>query len=381
MGLTVKFTREDIVKHAGADIDTRATQDIVAEFPADFTWGDINSYSEEQQQKFWSLRRRLFYTILAHVHVSVGTERSRRPPKGFAAEQYTLSMFGSEKLTSDIDVTVEGPHASFLIASLEDAWLSLTGSPCSRWDIEYYGDFLMFLDEQGEKSYLNSREFDDSMTTILPFIGVSILKNTGTFDFPLLTEFINSHSELQGDDWRSKAHSYYDALQRMDYDARREQYYELLAQAEASRLSQVRPTKESHLAVFLLLCEANIYRSENYILPSTVIHVVRSLQAKEAKPGRSDPTCRPYHVRVATCTLDKTAYLFSALEQLGFMERFLLDEAKFMKYQQRYLNAMIEFDKDKAMAGGAGKKYTLKRLRLRRRSRPRSRPRRKLSRK
>lgn len=367
MGLTVKFTLRDINTHAGPDIDTRATQDIVAEFPADFTWGHIKSYSEDQQQKFWTLRQLLFYKILAHVHEQLTNGKThRRLPEGFAAEQYTLSMFGSEKLTSDIDVTVEGPHASFLIASLEDAWLSLTGSPCSRWDIEYYGDFLMFLDEQGEKSYLNSREFDDSATKILPFVGVSILKNTRTFDFHLLTEFIKSHSELQDGDWQSKAHSYYDALQGMKYDARREKYYTLLGQAEEMRLSQIRPTKESHLAVFLLLCEANIYRSENYILPSTVIHVVRGLQAKEAKPGRSDPTCRPYHVRVATCNLDKTAYLFSALEQLGFMERFLLEEAKFQKYQQRYLNAMIEFDKDRAMAGGARsrRKHMTKRRRI-----------------
>lgn len=350
---SVKFTREDINAHTGPDIDT-TIQDMVSAFPADFTWEQITSYSEDQQKKFWSLRHRLFYKILAHVHEQLTNSKThRRLPEGFATEQYRLSMFGSEKLTSDIDVTVEGPHASFLIASLEDAWLSLTGSPCSRWDIEYYGDFLMFLDEQGQKSYLNSREFDDSTTKIMPFVGVSILRNTGTFDFPLLENFLQSHRGLQDGDWRSKAHSYYAALQEMGYDQRREKYYELLGQAEEMRLSQIRPTKEAHLAVFLLLCEANIYRSENYILPSTVIHVVRGLQAKEAKPGRSDPTCRPYHVRVATCNLDKTAYLFSALEQLGFMERFLLDEAKFQKYQQRYLNAMIEFDKGKPLAGGA----------------------------
>jgi hypothetical protein len=364
---SVKFTREDIIKHTGPDIYTMTIQEMVSSFPADFTWGHINSYSEDQQQKFWSLRRLLFYTILAHVHEQLTNGKTHRClPEGFATEQYTLFMFGSEKLTSDIDATVEGPHASFLIASLEDAWLSLTGSPCGRWDVEYYGDFLMFLDEQGEKSYLNSREFDDSTTKILPFVGVSILKNTGKFDFPLLENFLQSHSELQDGDWQSKAHSYYDALQGMQYDARREKYYTLLGQAEEMRLSQIRPTKEAHLAVFLLLCEANIYRSENYILPSTVIHVVRGLQAKEAKPSRSDPTCRPYHVRVATCNLDKTAYLFSALEQLGFMERFLLDEAKFQKYQQRYLNAMIEFDKDRAMAGGARsrRKHMTKRRRI-----------------
>ena len=366
MGLTVKFTREDIIKHAGVDIDVNAIQAIVTAFPSDFTWDHIKGYTEEEQRIFWTLRRQLFYTILAHVHdqLTNGTIHRRRP-EGFAPEQYTLSMFGSEKPTSDIDVTVEGPHASFLIAALEDAWLALTSSPCSRWDVEYYGDFLLFLDKTGQSSYLNSRGFDDSTEKILPFVGVSILKNTGSLDFDLLEDFLQRHTELLGGNWREQALTYYAALQKMDDDQRRETYYELLAKAENLRL-QIEATKESHLAVFLLLCEANIYRSENYMLPSTVIHVVRGLQAKEEKPLHPGQECNLYHARIATCTLNKKSYLFSALEQLGFMERFLYDEAKFKKYQHRYLNAMIEFDKDKTMNGGARsrRKHMTKRRRL-----------------
>jgi len=364
MGLTVKFTREDIIKHAGVDIDANAIQEIVAAFPAEFSWEHIKDYSEEEQRRFWTLRRQLFYTILAHVHMELTRGESHRlPPKGFAYEQYTLSMFGSEKPTSDIDVTVEGPHASFLIASLEDAWLVLTGSPCSRWDVEYYGDFLLFLDETGQSSYINSRGFDDFTEKILPFVGVSILKNTDTFDFFLLEDFLQKHTELLGGNWREEAHVYYNALQDMNYDQRREKYYEVLAEAENLRLSQIKPTKESHLAVFLLLCEANIYRSENYMLPSTVIHVVRGLQANEKKTLHPGQECNLYHARIATCTLNKKSYLFSALEQLGFMERFLYDEAKFKKYQHRYLDAMRSFD---TLIGGARsrRKHTTKRRRL-----------------
>ena len=358
----MKFTREDIIKHAGVDIDVNAIQEIVTAFPAEFTWEHIKDYTEEEQSRFWTLRRQLFYTILAHVH-DQPMNGTRRRPEGFAPEQYTLSMFGSEKPTSDIDVTVEGPHASFLIADLEDAWLALTGSPCSRWDVEYYGDFLLFLDETGQSSYINSRGFDDSTEKILPFVGISILKNTGRLDFPRLNEFCQKHTELLRGNWREEAHDYYNALQGMDYDQRRETYYKLLAKAENLRLSQIKPTKESHLAVFLLLCEANIYRSENYILPSTVIHVVRGLQANEKKPLEPDQECNLYHARIATCTLNKKSYLFSALEQLGFMERFSYDEAKFKKYEHRYLDAMRGFD---TLIGGARsrRKHTTKRRRL-----------------
>ncbi len=62
------------------------------------------------------------------------------------------------------------------------------------------------------------------------------------------------------------------------------------------------------------LGEANLYREENYILPSTVIHVVRCEQAKE-----SGDSCAPIILKSACCSLSPFVYILSAIEQLGYL--------------------------------------------------------------
>ena len=128
------------------------------------------------------------------------------------------------------------------------------------------------------------------------------------------------------------------------YDEQREKYYTSLAKAEAIRKEHIAPNKASNLSMFMLLCEANIYRSENYILPSTVIHVVRDIQAKAQKPASPlVPECKLYHARLATCALGRFTYLCSAMEQIGYMERFSYDSGKIAKYKGRLDLALKEY--------------------------------------
>jgi len=62
------------------------------------------------------------------------------------------------------------------------------------------------------------------------------------------------------------------------------------------------------------LGEANLYREENYILPSTVIHVVRCEQAKE-----NGDSCIPIILKSACCSLSSFVYILSGIEQLGYL--------------------------------------------------------------
>lgn len=335
------------------------------EVDASFSWHDIKQYSVEEQKRLWTLREWLFcqVLVLAYLNFQKG-QVSRTPPNGFKTSDYSFALFGSTKPTSDIDVSVDGPVASYLIAVLEDLWLSATGAPCSRWDIEFYGDFSMVLDEKKSPAFLNSREFNDAAAEILPYVGASILRNAETLEFPELDAFIAAHPEvgaLQSNDWKQQAYQMMKDILNMDYNQQRENYYKYLGEAEKIRNTVPVVTKDVALKVFLAMCKANLFRSENYILPSTVIHIVRNIQAKAPQPNRNDPRCSIYHSRLASCALGRFTYLASAMEQLGYMKRFSYDADKTKKYADRLKAAMNKY----SATGGRRRKTRSKRHRRR----------------
>lgn len=371
MGTFVRFDPEQILKYYESKRRTHSTTgfgDLILDDSSaarseiimalqqvdpNFSWHDIKQYTVDEQKEFWTLREWLFcqVLVLAYLNFKEGNV-SRPPPNGFKPEAYTFALFGSVKPTSDIDVSVEGPLASYLIAVLEDLWLSATENPCSRWDIEFYGDFSMVLDEKKQSTFLNSREFNSAADKILPYVGASILRNAETLDFPELNEFIAAHPEvpaLTQSPWKEEAYKLMESISSMTYDQQRENYYKYLGEAEKIRNSTAIVSKDVALKVFLAMCQANLYRSENYILPSTVIHVVRDIQAKAPQPNRNDPRCGLYHATLSSCAVGRFAYLASAMEQLGYMKRFSYDPDKVKKYGDRLKAAMEKYN---SMGGG-----------------------------
>lgn len=368
MGTIVKFNLSGITEYYNNGKSTHSTNpptivtdtvdsikasisEHLSAIPTEFDWEHIKKYSVDDQKLYWTTRLAVFSEVASYVFLQLQSNQpvrtSRSIPSGFSTDKYQFALFGSLNPTSDIDVSVEGPDASFLIANLEDAWLDLTGHSCRRWDVEFYGDFVMFLDENNNASFLNSREFNDSISQILPYIGISIMRNAENLEFNQLNEFIAAHPEipeLAKPEWKETAKAKMASIGNETYDQQRELYYSSLGKAEEIKKSHVKPNKQSNLSMFLLLCEANIYRSENYILPSTVIHVVRDIQAKAPQPSSpNDPKCGLYHVTLSTCALGKFTYLSSAMEQIGYMERFSYDPAKVKKYKDRFDKAMGEY--------------------------------------
>jgi hypothetical protein len=331
----------------------RQARPAIQALPSIASWSDAAGLPQTTQADLWLLREWLNANVLLFAATAILSAQQsgfkllrlggqpRRIPAGFSLRSYKLYNFGSSKLTSDIDINIEGPHASFLCSVLEDSWILTTGKPCAVWDIEYYGDFLMFQGVDGEPAYLNSRQFaEDATGDLLAYAGVSLLRNRVSLNAPEIREFLERYPELNGPGWAERATELFQTAKSLDYDERRELYYTELAAAE--RLRDVRGLKpaERHLRVFLELCKANIYRSENYILPSTVIHIVRDVQA--GSPPPEPEGCEAFTVRLASCALGRTTYLLSALEQLGYMIRFRSDPAKEAKYKKRYDDALAK---------------------------------------
>jgi hypothetical protein len=294
--------------------------------PSTFDWErDIN---EQDAKRFWRLREWIFAKVL----YSMGED-----------SRITLHMFGSTKPTSDIDITVEaiGVSAADYIREVERQWADLTKTSTTQWAVEFYGDFLIFHDNDGKNTFINTRLFDQIRDDeLLTYVGVSILRNAGTFDFQELKEILRRYPSLKMSDWKEKAQVIYDNYLSLSPEDKREAYYKYLKEAETLRDTTFSSPEEKTKAVFLALCHANIYRNENYILPSTVIHVVRDIQAGSPKPSEPETQCSAFKVKLASCALGTFTYLCSALEQLGYMHKYQDVPAKYNKYYNRYKDAM-----------------------------------------
>lgn len=268
-----------------------------------------------------------------------------------------LHMFGSTRPTSDIDVTVEAHSASDFIRAVEKQWAFLTQTSTIQWAVEFYGDFLMFTNQKGAETYINTTGFDSiNDKDILVYVGVSILRNAGTLEFSELNkilkaatsftgEILNDYPILLDDNWKTVAKEKYFAYTTLKEQEKREMYYKSLKEAETLRDTIYSSNSEKTKGIFLALCEANMYRNENYILPSTVIHVVRDIQAHSKSP--TNDKCSLYEKKLASCALGPFTYLCSALEQIGYMHKYENNPEKYNKYYYRYRKGMEHVLEDK----------------------------------
>jgi hypothetical protein len=314
----------------------------------DFKWSNIG----ETDTHAWLLREWLFCKILLLVGDMKG---------------YVLKRFGSTSPRSDIDISVEGTRVSVPIRRITETWVSETGYFPSRLDISFYGDFVMYADVSDKKAFLNTRNFKntDAISKILPYVGASIYRNTGALDFMELTVFLTNYPQIKSNiHWKEDAIKLIGEVENVKTQGGEQglldEYCELLDEAEAL-MPHTPMNYETTLAVFLALCKANLYTAENYILPSTVIHIVRDIQARALNKGEDD--CERYHVYSPKCALSPLMYLFSAMEQIGYIEHFKNNKYKRHKYQQRYMDAIQQYNIH--MKGGrrrAPKKHTRRRI-------------------
>lgn len=304
-----------------------------------FEWADLKSMSPAKQNENWLLREYVFAQILLCCLPSL-----EHAPK------YTILRFGSTTLTSDIDATVEGPSPSHVIEALEDFWVKQLSSEPGVWDIEYYGDFLTVVSPEGRQYYLNTRTPHSHYRApkLLMYAGVSVLRNGVSLDNEELNAYLAHFPDypfVKQKGWKDAAKKKYETIQKKTFEEQRQNYYKALKAAEAIRAKAEgthRPIlPQEYWDMFFSLCEANLYRSENYILPSTVIHIVRGYQSGNPLCDVEHPP-PPYKVEAPECSLGDFTYFCSGIEQLGYKLRFKGDTKKEEKYGKRIENVMVK---------------------------------------
>jgi hypothetical protein len=270
-----------------------------------------------------------------------------------------FSSVGSTDLTSDIDVTIQGPQSHHVIAILEDICYALTdkGIPIRLMDIEFYVDYRLsdrlfvnihkFTPAQREEllkwgyvSYFRSIHRTDA-SPLAKKIGAMFVGRAGgtrALDAILADAAATVAGELGGA-WkldREKAYAYYDAFESR------------LASVHWNGNASNNTKMEAALAadLFFLLTKAQLHQPENYILPSTIVDIVVIQQAGDSA---FDPAAvlseKPRINLNARVSIDTFGLLASALEQLGYLEFYMPSPAEkctptAAKYYLRLLRAL-----------------------------------------
>ena len=169
------------------------------------------------------------------------------------------------------------------------------------------------------------------------------------------------------------------------YDASRKDYYSKVIAAEAM-LSQPTFTfdrnniieKSVRVALMKVIAEALVFRAESYVSPSTVMHIVRVLQAKEPPPPNNNCEAIVLKKSKAQCALGTYGYMMSCMEQIGYLYRFhqtYCDNTnghndtskctkKFDKYFPRLVDGLIRLSSiqpiSPAQIGGKRRNYSKK---------------------
>jgi hypothetical protein len=155
--------------------------------------------------------------------------------------------------------------------------------------------------------------------------------------------------------WVDEAKEQAIAYMTVIYDTSRKEYYNKVKTAETllsppidlDRKKTIE--KPKRLELMVAIAEALVFRAESYVSPSTVMHVVRVIQAKEEPPKQK---CNSLTIpkSKAQCALGKYGYIMSCLEQIGYLYRFHktycegshFDESKCKKKKTKYLPRLLD---------------------------------------
>jgi len=325
--------------------------------------------------------------------VKIG-EFSREIPSDFSIEEYMFTVIGSSELTSDIDVTIQGPSSSFLISVLEDLFITMNGMgiPIRCWDLEFYGDFKLL-----KSVYINFTKFSTyQKLLLLNYALISYFRSTQQSDpsakpvlSPLAATIVRKFidqlhldktislgdtTQLAYDNWLRDApggklnrETFYKSIKTVeDYSKVVEKYMKSANTKKISnnielekdpKLKTVENLKSLAFTFFIGIANGNIHRPESYILPSTAVHVVEFEQRKDGM--FSDAIPESWFSTNARIGIDKSGFLLSALEQLGYLEHYHpnkgeLCSKKGVKYFGRLLRALVQsklLDKDSLIVG------------------------------
>ena len=350
----------------------------------------LSKIPAEKHSNAWKFREYVFGCAMIFIGRYVAGAQAATPPPdalilleahnrpmipNFSIKDHSFTIVGSSELTSDIDITIQGPHSSFLISLIEDLFIALTVKdyvPIRCWDVEFYGDFHLL-----QSMFVNFQKFSKNQRAILlKYAIVSYFRSTHQVENKPPTihpnaEFLIKHclKVLKGasDDTLynnviQNAYTYWRTTAPMG-DLNRELFYRNLFSVESDsefvkpflvtsdtfttsdneKIDEVGASaSEMAFSVFSTLAQANIHRAESYVLPSTAIHVVEFEQKKVGKSTLGLPDS--WFASNARIGIDPFGFLLSAIEQLGYLEHYHPPETacnkKGIKYFGRFIRAL-----------------------------------------
>ena len=317
------------------------------------TWEIIQT---PPNQSVWELREYIFASSMLFIGMHE-KEFARSIPSDFIISKNTFTVIGSQKLSSDIDVTIQGPYTYIIIMLIEDLFEIFTNKykiPMNYMDIEFYGDFRIL-----KKLYINTHNFsENALFKLLQYAYISYFRSRhihsikdvsplaikiGRRYLHLLDNSMPIHKVLQAalDQWNKTA---------PDGKLNRETFYKLQQRVEqdSSRLLKIKGKfKDLANEMFFLRADADIHRPESYVLPTTATHIVEIEQVKGDHAPKID---YKWFTENAKISLNKYAYIASAIEQLGYLEYYhpttaikkdtILCNKKGVKYMGRMIRAL-----------------------------------------
>lgn len=95
-----------------------------------YTWLELinNTKNDDNKIKLLKFRDFVFCTIMVWIgsHMPISDDDAlHKLPSGFDISKNMFTVIGSQSFISDIDVTIQGPHAWVIIANLEDLYVYL----------------------------------------------------------------------------------------------------------------------------------------------------------------------------------------------------------------------------------------------------------------
>jgi hypothetical protein len=312
-------------------------------------------------QAIWEFREYIFAssmlflgTQLANLPPSLTYFKLKRLiPSDIDLSKNTFTIIGSQKLSSDIDVTIQGSYTYIVIMLLEDLFEALTETyhiPIKHMDVEFYGDFRilkkLFINTNNFSNenrfrmliyayigYFRSTHIDtiDQVSDIARLIGtiyLKLLRNKTPIDTILQTALNQWHTTAPGGTLNRE--TFYKTQTKIDEDMTR--VIDGLKYHDSSHF------KELAIELFFLIADADIHRPESYILGSTAVHVVETEQVKGSLAPKID---FQWFTKNAQISLDKFAYLASSIEQLGYLEHYHPSTISCSKKGVKYFGRMI----------------------------------------
>jgi len=348
--------------------DVQTKYDIT--FPActrtdTFTWEAwILEQPRDKAVRMWVYRDYVFSLCMIHIGKILGSQRlwsvHRTIPERLDITKNTFTVIGSQKLTSDIDVTVQGPHSAVVISVIEDIVQDITytsGIPIRCMDVEFYGDFRIL-----NNLFINVGNFSPMQRQqMLQYAYISYFRSlhiTGPDVSPLARRIGELYVQRMGgtvslDTILESAHKEWTST-APDGVLNRERFYAENTHAEiaANQLIQrygskkvierirntvIRTTAED---IFFSIARGNIHRAESYILPSTAVHVVEIEQVLGNKT-KEEAIPISWFTENAQIGVDEFAYLASAIEQAGYLEHYHPDTTACNKKGVKYFGRMV----------------------------------------